>query len=104
MKFILITLLALAGWQQYQKSINTSISERIEPQTKQRIEPAHFSPRYRDASVSRDSSQPHFSCDKRQHCSQMNSRVEAEFFTLNCPGAKMDGDHDGIPCENDSRF
>lgn len=45
-----------------------------------------------------------FSCDGRQHCSQMNSRAEAEFFIRNCPNTKMDGDRDGIPCENDSRF
>jgi cold shock CspA family protein len=45
-----------------------------------------------------------FTCDGRQHCSQMTSRAEAEFFTKHCPDAKMDGDNDGIPCENDSRF
>lgn len=45
-----------------------------------------------------------FRCDGRQHCSQMTSRAEAEYFVRNCPNTKMDGDHDGIPCENDSRF
>ncbi len=45
-----------------------------------------------------------FSCDGRQHCSQMTSRAEAEYFIKNCPNTKMDGDHDGVPCENDSRF
>lgn len=45
-----------------------------------------------------------FHCDGRQHCSQMSSRAEAEYFLRNCPDTKMDGDHDGIPCENDSRF
>lgn len=45
-----------------------------------------------------------FKCDGRQHCSQMRSRAEAEFFVRNCPNTKMDGDNDGIPCENDSRF
>jgi hypothetical protein len=45
-----------------------------------------------------------FRCDGRQHCSQMNSRAEAEYFVRNCPDTKMDGDFDGIPCENDSRF
>lgn len=45
-----------------------------------------------------------FQCDGRQHCSQMTSRAEAEFFIRNCPNTKMDGDHDGVPCENDSRF
>ena len=41
-----------------------------------------------------------FTCDGRQHCSQMNSRAEAVFFINNCPNTKMDGDNDGIPCEN----
>ena len=45
-----------------------------------------------------------FTCDGRQHCSQMTSRAEAEWFIRNCPNTKMDGDGDGIPCENDSRW
>lgn len=45
-----------------------------------------------------------FSCDGRQYCSQMTSRSEAEYFIKHCPNTKMDGDNDGIPCENDSRF
>jgi hypothetical protein len=47
---------------------------------------------------------PTFQCDGRQHCSQMTSRAEAEFFIRDCPDTKMDGDRDGEPCENDSRF
>jgi cold shock CspA family protein len=49
-------------------------------------------------------SNANFSCDGRQHCSQMGSRAEAEYFIKHCPNTKMDGDRDGIPCENDSRF
>lgn len=45
-----------------------------------------------------------FRCDGRKYCSQMTSRAEAEFFVRNCPNTKMDGDNDGVPCENDSRF
>ena len=45
-----------------------------------------------------------FKCDGRIHCSQMNSREEARWFVRNCPGTKMDGNHDGEPCENDSRW
>ncbi len=48
-------------------------------------------------------SNANFSCDGRQHC-QMTSRAEAEYLTKHCPNTKMDGDRDGIPCENDSRF
>jgi hypothetical protein len=40
-----------------------------------------------------------FRCDGRQHCSQMRSCREAKYFLANCPGVKMDGDRDGIPCE-----
>jgi len=45
-----------------------------------------------------------FTCDGREHCSQMTSRAEAEFFVRHCPNTRMDSDHDGEPCENDSRF
>jgi endonuclease YncB( thermonuclease family) len=38
-------------------------------------------------------------CDGRQVCSQMTSCAEATWFLKNCPGVKMDGNRDGIPCE-----
>ena len=40
-----------------------------------------------------------FRCDGRMHCSQMTSCSEAKFFINNCPGTKMDGNNDGVPCE-----
>lgn len=40
-----------------------------------------------------------FSCDGRKYCSQMKSCSEAKYFLANCPGVKMDGDKNGIPCE-----
>ena len=40
-----------------------------------------------------------FSCDGRTSCSQMTSCAEATYFLNHCPGVKMDGDSDGIPCE-----
>jgi len=40
-----------------------------------------------------------FKCDGRTHCSQMTSCAEATFFLRSCPGTKMDGNNDGIPCE-----
>lgn len=41
-----------------------------------------------------------FRCDGRTHCPQMRSCAEAKYFLANCPGVKMDGDRDGIPCED----
>ena len=38
-------------------------------------------------------------CDGRTYCSQMTSCAEATWFLNNCPGVKMDGDRDGVPCE-----
>lgn len=40
-----------------------------------------------------------YRCDGRQHCSQMTSCSEAKFFLQSCPGVKMDGNGDGVPCE-----
>nr|WP_321466405.1 thermonuclease family protein [uncultured Desulfobulbus sp.] len=40
-----------------------------------------------------------FRCDGRTYCSQMTSCAEATWFIQNCPGTKMDGDNDGVPCE-----
>jgi cold shock CspA family protein len=40
-----------------------------------------------------------FKCDGRTHCSQMTSCEEATFFLEHCPGTKMDGNGDGVPCE-----
>ena len=41
-----------------------------------------------------------YQCDGRQYCSQMTSCEEATWFLQNCPDTKMDGEGDGIPCEN----
>ena len=46
----------------------------------------------------------HFQCDGRSHCSQMRSLEEARWFVRNCPNTQMDGNNDGEPCENDSRW
>lgn len=40
-----------------------------------------------------------FRCDGRKHCSQMTSCAEATYFIQNCPDTKMDGNRDGVPCE-----
>ena len=52
-----------------------------------------------DSPSSAAPSQP-FSCDGKTRCSQMTSCAEATFYLQNCPGVKIDGDHDGIPCED----
>jgi predicted negative regulator of RcsB-dependent stress response len=92
-KLIIYVLLAFVGWNYYQKNIATTQAD-ISPTSQAFQAPIA-------ALVQPVMS---FSCDGRQHCSQMNSRDEAEYFLRNCPNTKMDGDNDGVPCERDSRF
>lgn len=41
-----------------------------------------------------------FRCRGKVYCSEMISCKEATFYQNNCPGTKMDGDGDGVPCES----
>ena len=41
-----------------------------------------------------------YQCTGKQHCSQMASCGEARFYLQHCPDTKMDGDGDGLPCED----
>jgi len=103
-------------------SVDTEIINELEPVAYKRVfketvhvkatnkpkfifpEPVVYNTKTTNKAKFTPSEKPRFKCDGRQHCSQMTSRSEANFFTANCPNTKMDGDHDGIPCENDSRF
>lgn len=40
-----------------------------------------------------------YTCSGKIYCSEMTSCAEAKFYLRNCPGIKMDGDNDGVPCE-----
>ena len=52
-----------------------------------------------EQTASQDSIPTGFKCDGRTHCSQMTSCTEAKFFLKNCSDTKMDGNNDGVPCE-----
>ena len=96
-KLILLCGVLFGGYQFYQKyQANKDLNELAQPMYAESSAPI-------DAK-SMSHNTPSFTCDGRQHCSQMNSREEAEFFIKNCPATKMDGDNDGIPCEGDSRW
>lgn len=92
-KLIIYALIAYFGWNYYQDNFAAKqVTVQSTPQS------------FKTTSAKAAAPTQRFSCDGRQHCSQMRSRAEAEFFVRNCPNTKMDGDHDGVPCENDSRF
>ncbi|MEH8022342.1 excalibur calcium-binding domain-containing protein [Rheinheimera metallidurans] len=96
-KILIIALIAFGGWQYYQKQ--NTVQPVLEPIVQ--VVPDYRVPlqKAREAAA-----KIQFQCDGRQHCRQMTSRAEAEFFLRNCPNTKMDGDNDGVPCENDSRW
>ncbi|WP_308185412.1 excalibur calcium-binding domain-containing protein [Neisseria polysaccharea] len=86
-----LLLVSVIGYKAYQyasekltpKQENTPVKTQVLPEIK-RQQP--------------DSSP--YRCDGRQHCSQMTSCEEAKWFVRNCSDTKMDGDGDGIPCED----
>jgi hypothetical protein len=41
-----------------------------------------------------------YSCADKSTCSAMASCAEAQYYLTHCPFANMDGDGDGIPCED----
>lgn len=57
---------------------------------------------YKEESLYKEESR--YKCDGRRYCSEMTSLDEARYFVKHCPNTKMDGDHDGEPCESDSRW
>lgn len=42
-----------------------------------------------------------YSCSPRRYCTQISSCAAARWYLANCSwGYKLDGDSDGVPCEN----
>lgn len=80
--FLLLLGMGLLGYQYYQESFSQVTGKNSARQA-----------------VVLEEQESSFICDGRQHCSEMSSCEEAEFFNRNCPDTKMDGDNDGIPCE-----
>jgi len=40
-----------------------------------------------------------YNCEGKTRCPQMVSCEEAMFYLKNCPNVQIDGDNDGVPCE-----
>ncbi len=97
-QILLIAILAFAAWTGY-RYFNAP-TQTSGPASTVRMAPAAVAP----ATLAPDTPEERYECDGRQYCSQMTSRAEAEYFVQHCPDTRMDGDGDGEPCENDSRF
>jgi hypothetical protein len=87
---LIVGLLAWQGYAKYQQPADDVSSRSVADP----VEPAGL-----PSSTHKRAEASQFTCDGRTHCSQMTSCAQATFFLENCPGVKMDGDNDGVPCE-----
>jgi excalibur calcium-binding domain-containing protein len=89
---ILIGALGVFAWQRLHQPLGIveETSDSVSPQD---------SPKAPEVPATEAIVRTQFRCDGRIYCSQMTSCEEAEFFLENCPGVKMDGGGDGVPCE-----
>ncbi|MET3515632.1 hypothetical protein ABIC63_003416 [Pseudacidovorax sp. 1753] len=85
-RLVLLVVLGLAAWKGYEhyqgKRTATTVAPAPELAVQAPSQPAQL-----------------FRCDGRKYCSQMTSCAEATYFLKNCPDVKMDGNGDGVPCE-----
>jgi len=93
-RLLIIVLLTIAAWQGYGQYQSRRAAKAV-PEAAADMSPPVASPAARPSVEPT----PQFRCDGRTYCSQMSSCAEATFFLKNCPGVKMDGNNDGIPCE-----
>lgn len=88
--YVIGTILVFYGWHHYRQAQfaagqDPSAAPAPDPATVAVEQPIGADPGYR--------------CDGRVYCSQMHSCEEATWFLQHCPGVKMDGEGDGVPCE-----
>jgi hypothetical protein len=87
-KIIILLIVGAIGWQaygKYQQQVAKPLVSVVDARPSAKPQPSASPANYR--------------CDGRTHCSHMTSCEEATWFLRNCPGTKMDGNNDGIPCE-----
>lgn len=95
-KIILLVILVALGWKGYKKYAHERLEVEATPEYALDVGAEVDDVPDIDITSSGESS---FTCDGRVHCSQMTSCDESKYFVQHCPNVKMDGNHDGIPCE-----
>ncbi len=89
-RILILVLLGFAAWKGYGEYRLHRVAADFGAEASELVSPAV---------ETRDGPSLQYSCDGRTYCSQMTSCAEATYFLQNCPGVKMDGNHDGVPCE-----
>jgi len=91
---MIIVLFSLIAWQGYGEYKSRRIADVVLKSV-----PDILKTKAPTATQRESATRSQFRCDGRTYCSQMKSCAEATFFLRNCPGVKMDGNNDGVPCE-----
>jgi hypothetical protein len=95
-KLITLVIVALLAWRGYEFYLQRGAKSEVPVA-------AQESPKHESAvslvKIPADALSVSYKCDGRVYCSKMTSCEEAKFFLQHCPGVKMDGDGDGVPCE-----
>ena len=92
-KLVILAALVALGWYAYSRYANRVVQIKAAAQTTAPLPaPVVLFEAAQTAHAT-------FTCDGRKHCSQMTSCKEAKLFLKNCLGMEMDGNHDGVPCE-----
>jgi len=97
--YLIAAGLVFAGWHKYHETRDRAVAEAEGGSYElQSVPPPALTA---DSPVERPAASfaPNRSCDGRKYCSQMTSCEEATWFLQHCPGMKMDGEGDGVPCE-----
>lgn len=100
-KVIALMLVAAVGWYGYSRYTQRVGQIKAVAQSVDRS-PAPAPVSLFESAQQAQPAQPtssRFTCDGRKHCSQMTSCKEAKLFLKNCHGMEMDGNKDGVPCE-----
>ena len=103
-RLVVLVIIGLLGWYGYRhyEARTQALSQSAEPVlvTQPQSQPARATEPLPPATPAiLPSAAPQYKCDGRVYCSQMTSCDEATYFLRNCPGVKMDGNNDGVPCE-----
>ena len=97
---LLILLIGLGAWRIYHRVTAGGSHQWTSTPPESPDTPLHLNTATRPTS-SRTAAVPEsdFRCEGKTGCGQMRSCAEANFYIRNCPNTEMDGDGDGIPCE-----
>ena len=97
--FVIIALIAWLAYGKYEAQRQRDELAQLSSDTEMEVEEEDDAVQDTGNSLPERATEE-FTCDGREHCSQMTSCKEAEYFINHCPGTKMDGDKDGVPCED----